>query len=418
MSWISPTGHNDPDSVWTDDAKAYDDDTGSFAWSYSEISYLELTLGSAISCDKVQIFASDYYVLHYDPDIDIDVYYSDSWHNIFSGVISKQEWVEKSIGSVQSVSAARIKFNQVDVQHIIYEFDFGEIDVTPKASSDSGSAEEASSQVATFVKSETGQGADAQSDLLGELLKSEVGSAVEVVVARLMELYQDATGVDVAHLDKIVFLSQVGSAVEASYLKIVDTVLEKADSGSGVDVSYELKAIYEKGDTGQGLDAVMARAIFAKEYPTGAIDLAKEIQSAITKSDTGAGVESSLREYLQHADDSGSGSEATTLISMFQQQDLGSGAEAITIAAIIVSQETGIGVDSILEYFRELFDSGEGVEFVNLIGMVGRMMKLITYLQHYHQVSVFTRPYHQVKVFTAEYRAEEASLAPGGPPPP
>ena len=123
MGWVSPTGHNDPDSKWTAEANAYDDDTDSHAWTFNDGYYLELTLGSAISCDKVR---SWWATSTGDADVDIDVYYSGAWHNIHSGVISKGDWVESSLGSTQTVEKARIKLNAFRT-HYLKEFDSNEV---------------------------------------------------------------------------------------------------------------------------------------------------------------------------------------------------------------------------------------------------------------------------------------------------
>lgn len=124
-NWVSPTGHNDPDSKWVTEANAYDGDIGSSA-ANSAVNYdhyLELTI-AAIQCDKVRIYARDIYIIGYDPDLDIDVYYSSAWHNIFSGTITNLAWVEKVIGSTQTVTKARIKSNTSDKTLRIYEFEF------------------------------------------------------------------------------------------------------------------------------------------------------------------------------------------------------------------------------------------------------------------------------------------------------
>lgn len=134
MAWVSPTGHNDPLYKWTDDAYAWDNDIGTFAYNHiSKIGYyLELTLTSAINCDKIQIYCADSPT---DPlDCDIDVYYSDNWYNIHSGMISDNIWVEKTIGSTQSVDKARVKVNSlagVDQVGLLYEFDFWEVEAPP-----------------------------------------------------------------------------------------------------------------------------------------------------------------------------------------------------------------------------------------------------------------------------------------------
>ena len=123
MAWVSPTGHNDPDSKWTTGANAYDEDTDTHAWTFQDGYYLELTLESAISCDKVRSWWS---TSTGDADVDIDVYYSGAWHNIHSGVIGKGDWVESSLGSPQTVEKARVKLNAFRT-HYLKEFDFNEV---------------------------------------------------------------------------------------------------------------------------------------------------------------------------------------------------------------------------------------------------------------------------------------------------
>jgi len=126
MAWFSPTGFVDPNTRWADETNAYDEDTGSYALNPGLQSgyYLELTLTSAIDCNKVRIWASDE---GEDPDLDIDVFYGGDWHNIFSGVITKSTWVEKPIGSTQSVDKARVKSNSYGWDTYLYEFDFWEV---------------------------------------------------------------------------------------------------------------------------------------------------------------------------------------------------------------------------------------------------------------------------------------------------
>jgi len=133
--WVSPTGHNDPSNSWSYESYAYDDDTDSRA-STNDPEYLELT-HSAIVCDKVRIYAAKFSKgIPYDANIDIDVYYGGAWHNIFSGYITKQTWVEKAIGSTQSVTAARVKCPTLVggiVNLRLYEFDFNSLPSPPYA---------------------------------------------------------------------------------------------------------------------------------------------------------------------------------------------------------------------------------------------------------------------------------------------
>ena len=131
MGWISPTSHSDPDTKWNSEASAYDDDTGTYA--YNPITeygyYLELN-HAALSCSKVRIYPTSYYSgSSQDPDVAIDVYYSSAWHNIHSGVLSPySNWHEISIGSTQTVTAARVKWNSNTQYNYLWEFDFWEVE--------------------------------------------------------------------------------------------------------------------------------------------------------------------------------------------------------------------------------------------------------------------------------------------------
>lgn len=131
--WVSPSSHNDPDSVWTNEANAYDEDelgTWATVLLLGEGSYLELNTTSIYS-DRIRIRAATYYTIggFSNPDIDVDIYYSGDWHNIYSDTIRQLTWVELPIGSSESVTAARIKWNYIPPfgggQGRIYEFDFG-----------------------------------------------------------------------------------------------------------------------------------------------------------------------------------------------------------------------------------------------------------------------------------------------------
>lgn len=139
MGWVSPDGFVDPDTVWTNEPNAYDENTATYAYHHEDDlgSYLELTLSAPISCDKVQIFLSSMYSTtgdEYDAYVDIDVYYGLAWHNIWDGesvTIAKKEWVEKAIGSTETVSAARVKWNSMGgtINYgLVYEFDFNEVE--------------------------------------------------------------------------------------------------------------------------------------------------------------------------------------------------------------------------------------------------------------------------------------------------
>ena len=127
QDWLSPTGYVDPDNTWISEPAAYDNNISTYAYSSSIPTatwskYIEFTINS-ISCSKVRYYLSstDNYT------ISLDVYYSSAWHNIYEGAFTVNVWTEKEIGSVQTITAMRMKFYQnsgYDRTFSIKELDF------------------------------------------------------------------------------------------------------------------------------------------------------------------------------------------------------------------------------------------------------------------------------------------------------
>ena len=109
MGWVNPTSN--VANGWADPTYAYDDETTLYA-SYSVQAvwspYLELYIG-AISCDKVQAYCS--IVNTQVTAQEVDVYYGGAWHNIYSGVPRKGAYYEYAIGSTETVTGMRFRFN-------------------------------------------------------------------------------------------------------------------------------------------------------------------------------------------------------------------------------------------------------------------------------------------------------------------
>lgn len=128
-SWVSPTGFEDPDSEWTDETKAYDEDTVTYAYdsvpAKSWGSFLVLT-HSAITSYKIRFYASLDCVM---PQIDIDVYKDDSWVHVYEGLFAGLTWLEKTF-TEGSVTQARVRlYNNnefIPLDGCLYEFDFWE----------------------------------------------------------------------------------------------------------------------------------------------------------------------------------------------------------------------------------------------------------------------------------------------------
>jgi len=127
--WTSPTSFDDPDSAWNTETLIYDGNTTTSGYTFTHDHYLELILDSAIDTDTVRIYGQIVDLTppgaYYDIEVDIDLFYGADWHNIFSGTIAKNTWVEKTNpAGIKSVTKARIKSNNASYTTRIYEFEF------------------------------------------------------------------------------------------------------------------------------------------------------------------------------------------------------------------------------------------------------------------------------------------------------
>jgi hypothetical protein len=130
--WLSPTGHNDPDTKWDNETNVYDDETTTLAQSFHDINDaygqwshdLELT-HSAILVDKIRFWAKKDAIMD---TAQVDVYDGANWTNVFSGAYSDNQWVESATFTAQNVQKARIRFhltnNGAGEYFELHEFDF------------------------------------------------------------------------------------------------------------------------------------------------------------------------------------------------------------------------------------------------------------------------------------------------------
>lgn len=141
-NYTVPTGFNDPDTAWANEATAYDNNTATGAdlttaaaatsWS----SYLELTIGAT------EAYGIRYYA-EYDAaswtQIDVDAYYGGAWNNVYEGSYADLTYEEQEFGGLYSVTQARVRFYNTagtpqTETDLIREFDFLTFDVSVTAS--------------------------------------------------------------------------------------------------------------------------------------------------------------------------------------------------------------------------------------------------------------------------------------------
>lgn len=132
-SWVTPTGHYDPNSDWTNETYAYDDNLateattsaiGTLDWS----EFLELS-HSPITIDSVRFYVDD--VSNYITKVDVDAYYNDTWNHVYEDTgWSEGVWEVCPLASPQSVNNTRVRIwnNDNGSTHdgLLQEFDYGQ----------------------------------------------------------------------------------------------------------------------------------------------------------------------------------------------------------------------------------------------------------------------------------------------------
>ncbi len=131
MSWVSPTGFEDPDGVWDFEPNAYDEDTTTLTGTFDGLgwtSFIVLT-HAAIQCNKIRY----YMVTNLGQDkIDIDVLKDGVWTHVYDGAPVFGAWVEKAFlqGAVTK-TRVRVRLVFGAIIGTLNEFDFWEVEAPP-----------------------------------------------------------------------------------------------------------------------------------------------------------------------------------------------------------------------------------------------------------------------------------------------
>lgn len=110
QGWVIPDSHNDPSSAWDGETLAYDGSLVSGqAYTLTTNAKLELIPASPLYTSKLRIYGGGSNSgVFYNPNIVLDVYYSGAWHNIYTGGIQYNTWVEKTLATPQTIEKARV----------------------------------------------------------------------------------------------------------------------------------------------------------------------------------------------------------------------------------------------------------------------------------------------------------------------
>jgi hypothetical protein len=127
-SFTTPTGHEDPESGWSSEANAYDDDTGTSSSTSTDISATSWSEYLEFKIDSSTIYGVRSWITSEGGDADfigVD-YYDGEWHSIYEGASASGAWVYKE-AFAESVTKARIRLyngSGAGCWGRIYEFDF------------------------------------------------------------------------------------------------------------------------------------------------------------------------------------------------------------------------------------------------------------------------------------------------------
>lgn len=108
---VSPTSFADTGGTWSNEANAYDGDTGTYAQESTPATswgnYLDLTFGGAFS-NGIRYYMNGYGAGTVN-QTEISIYYDGAWHSTYNGTFTNLAWTEISY-DYQVVSGVRIRF--------------------------------------------------------------------------------------------------------------------------------------------------------------------------------------------------------------------------------------------------------------------------------------------------------------------
>jgi len=164
------------------------------------------------------------------------------------------------------------------------------VTITEKSSSDAGSGSEASSQIATLSKADSGSGTEGTPTQAAVLAKSDSGSSSDALTSLLAALAKSETGSGVDAYVELVIIGQelsssdVGAGIDA--LVALNIALVQSDTGSGLDAATLSKA-FLSADSGIGLEALanLLALIITNEVGSGSEQLRAKIMTSAGVSD-------------------------------------------------------------------------------------------------------------------------------------
>ena len=125
VNWTTPTSHTDPDTVWNDEANAYDDNTGSMAdtgaitgWSGP----LDLYYSDNIGINQLRYWGGGGITT-----IRFSLYYDDQWNIVFEGAEVPGSWQTIPFDFTVTDRIRIHTYYATAAARAIYEVDFGSV---------------------------------------------------------------------------------------------------------------------------------------------------------------------------------------------------------------------------------------------------------------------------------------------------
>ncbi len=121
-NWTSPTGFNDPDSDWANETFTYDElvkgdfsNASSVSTAGSKILVLTVPAGYY---DRIRVYQD-----RNDQNITIDAFYDGVWTQVYTGTITDDAWVTKTLSTFEYITLIRFQYDGAGGG--IYEVDIG-----------------------------------------------------------------------------------------------------------------------------------------------------------------------------------------------------------------------------------------------------------------------------------------------------
>jgi len=94
-AYSSPTGNEDPQTAWSNEGNAYDDDTETYAETTASVNSGEWSDEIIVTRASLSAIGVRFWYGGVANQINVDAYYDGEWHDVYEGAAATGEWVSK-----------------------------------------------------------------------------------------------------------------------------------------------------------------------------------------------------------------------------------------------------------------------------------------------------------------------------------